>query len=248
MFKFQDSCNEAHLQGTGDSPPPIDSGLVVNENPIHPKTETENGYLSENVNVLSELFERLFHLNKKLEIQEDDIFHLTLQMESILTQANGGKQKLSPEQESVLHNELQIAQEELETMSKLNSRLGYEIKRNELALTNMMQNYSGREKFAERLENDMILDVERQQFTQRLENDMKLHDSDNPSFPVLQGMSRLTYLKKIEEEIESDDDDDSEVDEMTRGRNECSVVGTMSRETRGLEHNLPPYPVLAPPE
>ena len=37
-------------------------------------------------------------------------------------------------------------------MAKLNSRLGYEIKRNELALTNMMKNYDGRKQFAKRLE------------------------------------------------------------------------------------------------
>ena len=37
-------------------------------------------------------------------------------------------------------------------MAKLNSRLGYEIKRNELALTNMMKNYDGRKQFAQRLE------------------------------------------------------------------------------------------------
>ena len=46
----------------------------------------------------------------------------------------------------------QVAQEELDTMAKLNSRLGYEIKRNELALTNMMKNYDGRKQFAKRLE------------------------------------------------------------------------------------------------
>ena len=45
-----------------------------------------------------------------------------------------------------------MAQEELDTMAKLNSRLGYEIKRNELALTNMMKNYDGRKQFAKRLE------------------------------------------------------------------------------------------------
>ena len=47
---------------------------------------------------------------------------------------------------------IQVAQEELDTMAKLNSRLGYEIKRNELALTNMMKNYDGRKQFAQRLE------------------------------------------------------------------------------------------------
>ena len=46
----------------------------------------------------------------------------------------------------------QVAQEELDTMAKLNSRLGYEIKRNELALTNMIKNYDGRKQFAKRLE------------------------------------------------------------------------------------------------
>ena len=59
------------------------------------------------------------------------------------------------EAEGVIHTELKIAQEELDTMAKLNSRLGYEIKRNELALSNMMKNYDGRQQFARRLEADV---------------------------------------------------------------------------------------------
>jgi hypothetical protein len=35
-------------------------------------------------------------------------------------------------------------------MARLNSRLGYEIKRNELALANMLRNYEGRRQFARR--------------------------------------------------------------------------------------------------
>ena len=42
-----------------------------------------------------------------------------------------------------------------DTMAKLNSRLGYEIKRNELALSNMMKNYDGRQQVARRLEVDV---------------------------------------------------------------------------------------------
>ena len=59
------------------------------------------------------------------------------------------------EAEGVIHTELKIAQDELDTMAKLNSRLGYEIKRNELALSNMMKNYDGRQQFAKRLEADV---------------------------------------------------------------------------------------------
>ena len=59
------------------------------------------------------------------------------------------------EAEGVIHTELKIAQEERDTMAKLNSRLGYEIKRNELALSNMMKNYDGRQQFAKRLEADV---------------------------------------------------------------------------------------------
>ena len=97
-------------------------------------------------------------------------------METMLRAKGDGEETLSREQESLLHSELQVphlylylylylymhlhlhlylcqvAQEELDTMAKLNSRLGYEIKRNELALTNMMKNYDGRKQFAKRLE------------------------------------------------------------------------------------------------
>jgi len=79
----------------------------------------------------------------------------SLQMETMLRAKGDGEETLSSEQESLLHSELQVAQEELDTMAKLNSRLGYEIKRNELALTNMMKNYDGRKQFAKRLEQDV---------------------------------------------------------------------------------------------
>merc|ERR1719443_1426428 len=73
----------------------------------------------------------------------------------MLRAKGGGEEALSQDQERLLHRELQVAQEELDTMAKLNSRLGYEIKRNELALTNMMKNYDGRKQFARRLEADV---------------------------------------------------------------------------------------------
>ena len=57
--------------------------------------------------------------------------------------------------DGLLSTELKIAQDELDTMARLNSRLGYEIKRNELALSNMMKNYDGRQQFARRLEADV---------------------------------------------------------------------------------------------
>ena len=89
------------------------------------------------------------------------VFRLTVQMESMrasksstahMETASGAG---TEEKETVLHTELKIAQEELDTMAKLNSRLGYEIKRNELALSNMMKNYDGRQQFARRLEADV---------------------------------------------------------------------------------------------
>ena len=109
------------------------------------------------MDVLSDLFEKLYLLNKKLEEQEDDIFRLTVQMEAMVTTKHppGTLDSITAEQGDVLHTELKIAQEELDTMAKLNSRLGYEIKRNELALSNMMKNYDGRQQFARRLEADV---------------------------------------------------------------------------------------------
>jgi len=66
----QDSCNEAvaELARTGETTATV------------PATVPAPGP----VDVMSELFEKLFHLNKKLEVQEDDIFRLTLQMETML--------------------------------------------------------------------------------------------------------------------------------------------------------------------
>merc|ERR1719347_2022634 len=79
-------------------------------------------------------------------------------MEAMLTtKTNVGDKNspnLTPEQENLLHSELNNAQKELDSMAKINSRLGYEIKRNELALSNMMKNYNGRQQFAKRLEQE----------------------------------------------------------------------------------------------
>ena len=144
----QDSCNEANTPDhTSDN-----QALVVTDTQAGEKEEEED----KNVDVLSDLFEKLYLLNKKLEEQEDDIFRLTVQMEAMVTtKQSPGLDNMSGEQGQVLHTELKIAQEELDTMAKLNSRLGYEIKRNELALSNMMKNYDGRQQFARRLEADV---------------------------------------------------------------------------------------------
>ena len=83
-------------------------------------------------------------------------FRLTVQMEAMChTKSTKAPSEAGAEAEGVIHTELKIAQEELDTMAKLNSRLGYEIKRNELALSNMMKNYDGRQQFARRLEVDV---------------------------------------------------------------------------------------------
>lgn len=76
-------------------------------------------------------------------------------MEAMCQTKTSAKTSSEAGAEGVIHTELKIAQEELDTMAKLNSRLGYEIKRNELALSNMMNNYDGRRQFAQRLEADV---------------------------------------------------------------------------------------------
>mgnify|MGYP006908691337 CR=1 FL=1 len=65
MF-VQDSCTEANtpdhtVEGSTALPPESESA------------ETKDS-------ILSNLFEKLYHLNQKLEVQEDDIFRLTLQV------------------------------------------------------------------------------------------------------------------------------------------------------------------------
>ena len=61
---LQDSCNEAH------SPDHTGAGLVVTETSPEAEAEEEAG----KVDIMANLFEKLFNLNKKLEEQEDDIF------------------------------------------------------------------------------------------------------------------------------------------------------------------------------
>ena len=147
MLYPQDSCNEANTPDhTSDN-----QALVVTDTQPGEKEEEED----KNVDVLSDLFEKLYLLNKKLEEQEDDIFRLTVQMEAMCQTKTSAKTSSEAGAEGVIHTELKIAQEELDTMAKLNSRLGYEIKRNELALSNMMNNYDGRRQFAQRLEADV---------------------------------------------------------------------------------------------
>ena len=61
----QDSCNEAH---TPDHT--AETGLTVTETPDAGVNEEADN----RVDGLADLFEKLYHLNKKLEEQEDDIF------------------------------------------------------------------------------------------------------------------------------------------------------------------------------
>ena len=144
---MQDSCNEANTPDHTSTT----QALVVTETPVEGKEEEDK-----NVDILADLFEKLYILNKKLEEQEDDIFRLTVQMEAMVTtKQSTGLDSMTAEHGNVLHTEVTIAREELDTMAKLNSRLGYEIKRNELALSNMMKNYDGRQQFARRLEADV---------------------------------------------------------------------------------------------
>ena len=65
VFSSQDSCNEAH---TPDHT--AETGLTVTETPDAGVNEEADN----RVDGLADLFEKLYHLNKKLEEQEDDIF------------------------------------------------------------------------------------------------------------------------------------------------------------------------------
>ena len=68
ILKLQDSCNEANtLDHTIETET---QALVVTETPSA-KSDNDN---DNSVDMLADLFEKLYHLNKKLEEQEDDIF------------------------------------------------------------------------------------------------------------------------------------------------------------------------------
>ena len=68
FFSLQDSCNEAN---TPDHTIETETqALVVTETPSA-KSDNDN---DNSVDMLADLFEKLYHLNKKLEEQEDDIF------------------------------------------------------------------------------------------------------------------------------------------------------------------------------
>jgi len=199
----QDSCTEAHTPDHTAEAPGTEAAAEVGADTI-----------------LTNLFEKLFHLNQKLEVQEDDIFRLTLQMEAMVQTKNSGAETLTREQETLLHSELQGAQDELDTMAKLNSRLGYEIKRNELALTNMMKNYDGRKQFASRLERDV--------------DTCEASTTTAPIAPLPPSTS--SSLNKIEEETDWEEGCSEEEEESDE------------EELRSHRTSAPPFPVLAPPE
>ena len=69
-LQLQDSCNEAH------SPDHTGAGLVVTENPPGAEAGEEDAKLD----IMADLFEKLFNLNKKLEEQEDDIFRYEIRI------------------------------------------------------------------------------------------------------------------------------------------------------------------------
>ena len=70
LKKSQDSCTEAN------TPDHTVEGKVVDEEANANNNNNEGAGDS----LLSNLFEKLFRLNQKLEVQEDDIFRLTLQV------------------------------------------------------------------------------------------------------------------------------------------------------------------------
>jgi hypothetical protein len=80
-LSVQDSCNEA-LAGEPILPPP-EAALYSPE--VLSKAARTAGAgggtgkeFEKSVDVLEDLFDKLFHLNKKLELQEEDIFRLGL--------------------------------------------------------------------------------------------------------------------------------------------------------------------------
>lgn len=215
----QDSCNEAH------TPDHTGAGLVVTETPALDPAAPDT-----RLDILADLFEKLYHLNKKLEEQEDDIFRLTLQMEAMNHSKSEAGEGEAAGGGAALHTELQIAQEELDTMARLNSRLGYEIKRNELALSNMMNNYDGR-----------------QQFARRLEADVTKAETQARARPAA-GQPGKPGLNKIEEETDwecgsgGSNDEDSDDEEIKAG------TERIQRQQQQQAGRREVFPVLAPPE
>ena len=67
-MKSQDSCTEANTP---------DHTVEATNAPVDEVTSNE---AAASDSLLSNLFEKLFRLNQKLEVQEDDIFRLTLQV------------------------------------------------------------------------------------------------------------------------------------------------------------------------
>ena len=68
ISKSQDSCTEANTP---------DHTVEATNAPVDEVTSNE---AAASDSLLSNLFEKLFRLNQKLEVQEDDIFRLTLQV------------------------------------------------------------------------------------------------------------------------------------------------------------------------
>ena len=148
----------------------------------------------------------------------------------------------------MLHTELSIAQEELETMSRLNSRLGYEIKRNELALGNMMRNYEGRQKFARRLEQDVVAGgrgggeggqrQQQQEAGGRLNRIDEEEDEDDDE------------EEEEEEEEEEDDDGASSTSGEAAADDSEAEDEELAAGSRAHRRNAGGllFPVLAPPE
>ena len=81
LYPLQDSCNEA-LAGEPILPPP-EAALYSPEALAKAARGAVSGggagkEFEKSVDVLEDLFDKLFHLNKKLELQEEDIFRLGL--------------------------------------------------------------------------------------------------------------------------------------------------------------------------
>jgi len=233
----QDSCNEALTPDHTVE----ENGLSVNESPVTSANKIgTQAHEEKSDDMMTELYEKLFFLNKKLGSQEDDIYRLTIQMEAMLTSKHNVGDKnspnLTPEQEDLLHSELNNAQKELDSMAKINSRLGYEIKRNELALSNMMKNYNGRQQFAKRLEHEE--EAASEPIKRNTGKTVGVVLSPTLPDPMLNRISEEeTDWELGEDDIETDDDDSEICDEEIKAR-------LTERRMRCEET----FPVLAPPE
>merc|ERR1712054_184432 len=95
-------------------------------------------------------YEKIFDINEKIHLNEEKIKNLSCSID----EACGEKEKKEREDLEKL-SDMNRLKEKLEEMIQANSKMSYDIKKNDISLSHMTKNFEGRKAFLNTIELDI---------------------------------------------------------------------------------------------